>query len=75
MSQKRRHSFLEACLSTAIGFVVSFILNFLVMATVFSIHLDVRTNILVTCIFTVASIARGYGVRRLFNYLHLKGYL
>jgi hypothetical protein len=26
-------------------------------------------------IFLIASYARAYGVRRLFNYLHIKGYL
>ena len=73
--QKRRHSFLEACLSTAIGFGISFLMNIFIMSAVFGIKIDVPTNVLVTSIFTVVSIARGYGVRRLFNYLHTKGLL
>lgn len=72
MAQAKRHSLLEACLNTAIGFTISFIVNMAVMPLVFDIHPTVQQNIVATLIFTVISIARGYYVRRLFNYLHHK---
>lgn len=70
--QRRLHSLLEVCLSTAIGFVISFVANMVVMPTVFGIHPSFNQNMLATLFFTVISIVRGYYVRRLFNYLHHK---
>lgn len=72
--QKKKHSIMETCLSTFIGFFVA-----LGTWRVVAWGLDIPTNhgqsFLITAIFTVVSIIRGYGVRRLFNYLHVKGVL
>lgn len=70
--QKKRHSLLEVCISTAIGFVVSFFANIVVMPVVFNIHPTMAQNTIATIFFTVVSIIRGYWVRRLFNWLHWK---
>ncbi len=74
MSQAKRHSLLEACISTAIGFVVAFVSNYVIMRA-FGFTLTLGQNFWITVFFTVVSVIRGYYVRRMFNYFHTKGIL
>lgn len=69
--QKKKHSLLEACLSTAIGFGIAFITNLAVMPW-FGFHITMVQNFWITVIFTFISLLRGYYVRRLFNWMHVK---
>lgn len=69
MSQSRLHSFIEAWASTVIGFVMSMVLSAVVFPA-FGHAFTLMQNFWITLIFTVASIIRGYGVRRLFNRGH-----
>ena len=68
MSQSRKHSMVETLAGTGIGFAVSMALAYLVYP-LFGHQFTFGQNLAITVIFTVASIARGYGVRRLFNHL------
>lgn len=66
--QSRRQSLIETIAGVAIGFAVSMILSYIV----YPLHGHTFTlvqNVSITIIFTVASILRGYGVRRFFNWL------
>lgn len=72
--QKRKHSLLEAFLSTLIGLGVSTLLQ-LIFYPLMGVHIPLAVDLLAIVVFTVASILRGYGVRRLFNYLHTQGIL
>lgn len=74
MHQSKKHSLLEVCLGTAIGFIIAYTAN-LIIFPVFGWSLGYGENFLLTCFFTVISIVRGYAVRRLFNWLHWKEYL
>lgn len=65
MKQSRLSSFAETCLSIAIGFVVSLILTALVLPA-YGHDVTFGQNLQITGIFTIASIARGYLVRRAF---------
>jgi formate-dependent nitrite reductase membrane component NrfD len=58
-------SLIETCASIAIGFVVSVIITALVMPA-YGHQVTLQDNIEITLIFTVASIIRGYLVRRAF---------
>lgn len=69
MSQTKWQSFVETCASTAIGFVISYMTSYCVLP-VFGFHVSHGQNFAITCIFTVISLLRGWGVRRLFNHLH-----
>ncbi|NCY25563.1 MAG: hypothetical protein EBX37_12130 [Alphaproteobacteria bacterium] len=60
--------FAETCASIAIGFLVSLAINAVVMPA-FGHHISLTDNLGMTAIFTVASIVRGYWVRRWFNRL------
>jgi hypothetical protein len=67
MPQSRLLSFLEANVSTLIGFVVSMLLMEYVVGPLYHLPTTTVDNFSITCIFTVVSIARGYFVRRFFN--------
>lgn len=69
--QKKRHSLLEACIGTTIGYIVAFVLNYFVLR-LWGWKPDFHDTFWITNIFTVASVIRAYYVRRLFNYLHVK---
>jgi hypothetical protein len=72
--QSKRHSFLEALLGTAIGFWVAVGSQYLIFP-IFGIYTEFRVHVYLGLFFTVVSIIRGYFVRRLFNWLHIKGVL
>ena len=66
MSQSRIDSFMEALTNTAIGFIVSLV-TWIVVAWAYGIPMTWATNLSITAIFTVVSIARQYVLRRCFN--------
>jgi heme/copper-type cytochrome/quinol oxidase subunit 4 len=66
MSQSRLASLAETCTSIAIGFAVSVVLTAVVMPA-YGHDVTLGQNLQITAIFTVASVARGYLVRRAFN--------
>lgn len=68
MTQSRIGSLLETCASIAIGFVVSVIITAVVMPA-YGHHVSLGDNLQITAIFTVASIVRGYCVRRWFVWM------
>ena len=65
MSQSRLSSLAETCLSIAIGFVVSLAITAVVLPA-YGHAVTFSQNLQITGIFTIASIARGYLVRRAF---------
>lgn len=66
MSQSRRMSMLETCASIVIGFCVSVAITAVVMPA-YGHPVTLGDNVQITAIFTVASILRGYMLRRAFN--------
>lgn len=66
LGQSRLSSLIEASLNTAIGFGISFAL-WPVAAVLFAIPYSVDSHFGVVALFTVASVGRGYAVRRWFN--------
>lgn len=69
MSQSRLQSLVETCASIAIGFAVSVVITAIVMPA-YGHAVSLGENLQITAIFTAASIARGYLVRRWFNSMH-----
>ena len=72
MSQSRLASLFETCASIAIGFLVSVVITAVVMPA-YGHHVTLGQNLQITAIFTVASIVRGYYVRRAFNWWAHRG--
>ena len=66
MNQTRLGSLIEAVINVAIGFIVSLILTAVVLPA-YGHAVTFAENLQITAIFTVASIARSYCVRRWFN--------
>lgn len=64
--QNKKISLLEATINTISGLVVSFIIQ-LIIYPVMDIPVRIEQNIIITLIFTIASIIRSYIIRRIFN--------
>lgn len=64
--QSRRHSAIESVTNTLTGLVVSFIIQ-LIIYPIMDIPVRLSQNVIITLVFTIASILRGYVVRRIFN--------
>lgn len=66
MKQSRVTSLLKSCFSTAVGFAVAFVANMLILPW-FGLPISHSANLLLTTIYTVISIARGYVLERVFE--------
>ena len=64
--QKKKHSFIEAVTNTIIGLLTSFVIQ-LILYPILDIDVSIGQNLLITLVFFIASICRGYLIRRLFN--------
>jgi hypothetical protein len=64
--QPRRLSLIESVTSTLAGLVVSFIIQ-LIIYPVMNIPVRIEQNVVITLVFTGASVLRGYVIRRIFN--------
>lgn len=64
--QTKLESFFEANTSTLIGFIVSYILSYTVLP-LYGVEQSHSVSLQITMIYTVASIIRGYAVRRYYN--------
>jgi len=69
--QSRVMSLVETTLSTAIGFIVAVLTQMLVFP-IWGLSTTFADDLGIAAIFTVVSIIRGYWVRRLFNWLHVR---
>ena len=66
--QSKKHSLIESLTSTFIGLGINMTAQHLVFP-LFGIYIGWDKNFLIAVIFTFISIARGYLIRRLFNFL------
>ena len=64
--QSKKESFIETLTNVVIGWFISFIANMLVLP-LFGYNINLTDCILISIIFTIISIVRGYLVRRWFN--------
>ena len=71
MKQTRWMSFVESATNQAIGFGISLCVQLAVYAW-YGIHLSFMNNVGIVAIFTAASIARSFGLRRMFEYIRVR---
>ena len=64
--QSKRESMIETLMNVGIGWFISFIANMLVLP-LFGYNINLTDGVLISIIFTIISIVRGYMVRRWFN--------
>ena len=67
MNQTRLESLLEAIINTVIGFVLALGTWQFIVAPLMGYVVTMKDNLLITGIFTVVSVSRGYVLRRFFN--------
>lgn len=73
MKQTKLMSMLETALSTAAGFGLSLFLQWLILPYLLGIdHIPLQANLAFTLVMTVASLSRGYLMRRLFELFHIR---
>lgn len=68
MNQTRLGSLLEAWVNVAIGFGINYAMNLVILNGVMGMSISLVQNLWIGLMFTVVSVIRSYGVRRLFNY-------
>ena len=66
MSQSSKNSAIEVVVNVGSGYVVGMLVQVLIFPY-FGLSLSLADNALITLVFTVASMVRGYMIRRLFN--------
>jgi hypothetical protein len=66
VNQTRLESLIEVCVNVAIGWVLAIITQ-LIIFPLFGIHIGFGDQILISIVFTVISIGKGYVIRRWFN--------
>ena len=64
--QTKKQSLIETLTNVGIGWFISFIANMLVLP-LFGYNINLTDGVLISIIFTIISIVRGYVVRRWFN--------
>jgi uncharacterized membrane protein YgaE (UPF0421/DUF939 family) len=67
LAQTKKMSLLESVTSTTIGLVVGLVANALILP-LFGFDISLHQNLVLAAIYTVISIARGFCVRRLFEW-------
>jgi len=73
LQQSRAASLTEVLINVGTGFMVSYILWLTLIPLLFNIDTNASQGLGVTAVYTVASIVRGYVVRRGFNAHKAKG--
>lgn len=69
--QSKKMSALESAVSTAIGYSVATAANYFILP-LFGYAVTLADASWIGVIFTLISLVRGYFVRRLFNWIHVK---
>lgn len=64
--QSKKSSFYESIVNVAAGLLISFTIQ-VVMYPLMGIDVKISQNILITFVFLLASLIRGYVIRRIFN--------
>lgn len=70
LSQPKLHSFIESVVNVLIGLGINVYAQTLVFP-LFGINIPLHTNLSIAAIFTVISIVRSFGLRRIFNRIHV----
>ena len=69
--QTRKGSAIETATNIVLGFLISLAINGWILPLL-GYHVTAAENLLIVCVFTVASMIRSYALRRWFNWLSVK---
>jgi hypothetical protein len=73
VGQSRTHSMAEAVANIAVGFLVSVVITAWLLPAM-GHQVSLSENVLMTSVFTVASLLRSFAIRRAFNHLHTRAH-
>lgn len=65
--QSKADSWIETILNVAIGFVISLVVQMLIVAPLLGLNTNSGENVILVSIFTITSVVRQYTLRRMFN--------
>ena len=66
MKQSKKNSIIESIFQTLIGLITSILIQ-LILYPLLNIPVSFNQNLIITLVFFIVSILRGYVVRRIFN--------
>lgn len=66
-SQSRMGSLFESFINVLIGGAINFVANFTILPVLGFTSLTLKSNLLITVVFTAISVVRSYTLRRWFN--------
>ena len=69
--QTKLQSFTEIIINTIVGYTIA-VLSQLIIFPMFGVNLAFTDNLMIANYFTVISIAKGYAIRRFYNWYHNK---
>lgn len=72
MAQSKKASLTEAVVNVSVGYGIAVTAQVLIFP-LFGVHLPLGQNMAIAGVFTVISIARSYCLRRIFNYITVRG--
>jgi hypothetical protein len=73
VGQSHRMSAIESTVSVTLGYLMNVLIQFLIYP-LFGIEVAIEQAFIISIFITVIAFAKNYGVRRLFNLLHIKYY-
>lgn len=71
MKQSRVMSFMESLANVVVGYGVAVVTQ-LVVFPLFGLHTTLAANLMMGAVFTLVSVVRSYGLRRLFEHLRAR---
>lgn len=72
VGQTKKHSLIEQVLNVGSGFIIALLLWAYVVTPYMGVEYHLKEGLVITSLFTVVSIVRGYLWRRLGNYITVK---
>lgn len=70
--QNHKMTALESTVSVLTGYIITVLIQYLVYP-IFGISIPVTQALLISIIIVFAAFVKNYSIRRVFNYLHIKG--
>ena len=67
-TQTKKKSLIESVTNTVVGLLTSFLIQ-IIIYPMLNIEVSIGQNLLITFVFFIASVLRGYLIRRFFNKL------
>ena len=72
IGQNKKMSLIESVTSVLAGYILTVLIQYF-LYPVFGINIPAKDALLISLFIVLIAFAKNFGVRRIFNYLHIKG--